>query len=235
MHILQSIDFVDVHLAVAHLNLVTQSRVDGKQKPGEKVACLSGSRLQIFQWIYSNNSIPQFQRHQFEFGKHLVGTSLPLFSRTPGENQTASHHCPVIVIQPRRQSIWRCCAIDFDAMLDHLEFRISSDGGSKILRKHLFSCLADTLDYCRQDPLNVWDVPGPAAVQRTIRLLNICIELQAEKVGLELIEILGIDVEKLRQNEEVEMFYEGIRNETVARSIIALMLITGGNFPSFIY
>ena len=203
VHILRSIDFVDVQLAIVDL---------------------SEEAIQIVQWIPS--SIPQCQQYCLDLTKHLAGTCLPPFLCLEEISPT---HRPAIIIQPRSQSIWRCCDNQFDSILDYLESRITTDGESRILRMHLLSCLKDTLSFCQADLLKVWNIPADEAAKRTVRLLNICQELKSD--GPLLLNILSEEATIPQEGEKdlVEVFHEGVRNEAVARSIADLIANYGGN------
>lgn len=214
VHILQSIDFLDVHLAV----IIHDSKSTAKAK---------NLFFQISQWIYSSISVPQLKRYSLDSTKQLIGKlESHLFS---GVNSKRKFCYPVIVIQPRHQSILRCCASQFDLMLDHLESRLSSDGSSRLMRLQSSRSLGHTIDYCRSKPLNVWDVADAEAAERTRRLLKICQDLQAQKEGLCLLKLIGQDVPKMVGKDPPHMFYEGVRNETVARSIVDMLFHAGGN------
>lgn len=175
-HILQSIDFIDVHLAIVSRFQNPQRAYDG---------------LHVAQWFYSSLSIPQFQQCYLDMTNQLLGQlEANLISNI---NMEPIPRHAVIVIQPRHQSIRRCCTFQFDAMLDYLESRISSDGDSKILRMRSVASLGQTISYCREEPMKVWDVSADTAAERTLRLLKLGRDLKAEKESLSLIELLAQD------------------------------------------
>lgn len=187
------------------------------------------NHCQIVHWIYPHNSVPQFQFYQLDLSTHLLGEpSFQLFVPPPG-SLVQKFRSPVIVIQPRHQSVHRCCLLKFDAILDHLEIRLSSFD-SKVTRLQSLECLGQILSYCQDEPLKVWDVPAAEAAERTRRLLTICKDLESQKDGLQLIQILGEDVVKIPKSEQnsSQVFYEGVRDESVARSIVQLLLNAGG-------
>ena len=127
------------------------------------------------------------------------------------DDDNSTEMCPVIVIQPRHQSIRRCCHFQFDAALTYLESRLTSGADWEKMRLHLLTCLRCVLQFCQENPLKVWDVPEPIATEKTLRLLKICHRLNAEIEMLFLIEILGQDFKG-----------SGVRNQLVARSIVDL-------------
>ena len=206
VHILQSIDFIDVHLAT----LV--------HSPGGMSLC-----PKISQWIHSDQSIPQFKNYHLKLRDdhaHNIMTSNCLI------DDNSTEVCPVIIIQPRHQSIHRCCHFQFDAALSYLESRLTSAANWEKMRLHLLTCLGCVLQFCQEKPLKVWDVPEPKATERTLRLLKICHHLKAQVETRFLLDILGQDFEKPstdRLNSQPKLFYEGVRNELVARSIVDVL------------
>ena len=193
--ILQSIDLVDVHLAtVVHIPSADGTSICPK----------------ISQWINSEHSIPQFKNYLLISSNdppQIIMTSNLLID----DDDNSTEMCPVIVIQPRHQSIRRCCHFQFDAALTYLESRLTSGANWEKMRLHLLTCLGCVLQFCQENPLKVWDVPEPRATERTLRLLKICHRLNAEIEILFLIEILGQDFNG-----------SGVRNQLVARSIVDL-------------
>ena len=212
--ILQSVDFIDLHLAV-----VTKVTEDGEKS----------STYKIVQWIYSSKSLPQFQNY-LNLKKYLVGEIKTSLLDTMGASLSEDLY-PMLIIQPQRHSILRCCSSQFDVMLNHLESLLLSDGESSVMRMHSASCLEQVLSYCQTEPLKVWKgVPESKASERIGRLFDICRDLQAQKEGLLLLEILG----KVATNDfnPPAVFYERVDNEPFARSIINMIMKTGGKtFP----
>ena len=193
-HIFQSIDLVDVHLAtVVHI-------------PGTGAMSICPK---ISQWINSEHSIPQFKNYHLKLRNDHAQKIMTSNLLINDDNSTEM--CPVIVIQPRHQSIHRCCHFQFDAALTYLESRLTSCADWKKMRLHLLTCLRCVLQFCQENPLKVWDVPEPIATERTLRLLKICHRLNAESETRFLIEILGQDFKG-----------SGVRNQLVARSIVDL-------------
>ena len=189
--IFQSIDLVDVHLAtVVHI-------------PGTVAMSICPK---ISQWINSEHSIPQFKNYHLKLrndhAQNIMTSNLLI------NDDNSTEMCPVIVIQPRHQSIHRCCHFQFDDALSYLESRLTS--GAK-MRLHSLKCLDCVLQFCQENPLKVWDVLEPMATERTLRLLKICHRLNAFSEARFLIEILGQDFKG-----------SGVRNELVARSIVDL-------------
>ena len=136
---------------------------------------------------------------------------------------------PVLAIQPRNQSIHRCCIFQFDAILDHLESRLLLDGMSRTNRMHLVTCLGQILGYCQENPLNVWDIQDTKATERTLRLLKLCQVLPAQQEGLLLLSLFSQDVPKPNSGEFLNV---GMHSDLVVRSMLAMVLNIGGKFTS---
>ena len=219
VHVLQSIDYVDVHLAI-----LNQDRIGNSQTWEVKTSdgLPPSGTFQIAQWIYSNTALPQFQLYNLNFPNQLVGDIKSILKSEEDCKERTRH--PVLVLQPLRQSIRRCCLFQFDAVLDHIESRLLSDGSSKFTHLQSVQCLAQIIDFCRERPLTVWDIPDAEATERTRRLLLICNNLQAQKEGILLMQLLGIDFPK----QPKEVFYEGVRNKAVAHSIVKMICNIGG-------
>ena len=201
VQIFQSIDFVDVHLATV---MDSQANIRRHDSVGTRESCAVLPK--IAQWIHSDHSIPQFKNDHVHFKNVLVNCH-EVFG-------------PVIVIQPRHQSIRRCCDSQFDVALNYLESRLTSGANWETIRLHSLTCLGCVLQFCQENPLKVWDVPEPRATERTLRLFKICHRLNAESETRFLIEILGQDFKG-----------SGVRNELVARSIADLFWnIQQGNY-----
>ena len=212
-HLFQSIDFVDVHLATVGITETSETS-------------------QTFQLIYSDNSIPQFKKFRLDFANQLIGEFKTYWTC---ENQSEKMY-PVLVIQPRHESIRRCCNYQFDVALSYLESLLTST--SEMMRFRSLTCLGLVLKFCQEEPLKVWDVPETIGSERTLRLLKICKILKAEKETRFFIEILCQDfVKPSVPNEEnaqqPQLFYVGVGNELVARSIIDLLWTMEGKLKLF--
>lgn len=224
VQILQSIEFIDLHLAVVECSLVWKPSAVKMQNREIKEVCLSSSRFQITQLIDDINSVPQFKSYHLDLVKHMVGALIPPFLNTPGGVQEKCHY-PVFFIQPLHQSVRHCITHNFGALLDHLEARISSEGASRMRRLSSLKCLGLILQLCQDDPLKVWGVKAPTAAKRTLSLLKLCKDLKAVKEGLLLIHLLSREYWKKGTS---SVFYEGIRDSVVARSIVDFVLDTAG-------
>ena len=117
----------------------------------------------------------------------------------------------VLVIQPQRQSIHRCCSFQFDSMMVYLESRTLLDRDSKMMRLRSVSCIDNTISFCQESPLEVLNVP--TATERILRLLKICKDNQVPQTSLLLIPPL------VRHD-------FGVDKELVARSITETVLNT---------
>ena len=198
-HILQSIEFIDIHLAII-----------GQQTEKSDTSC-----YEIVRWIYSSTSVPQFTNPRLNMTNQLIGqlnTNL-VFS--------SMHKVPryaVLIIQPQRQSIHRCCDLSFGTMLTYLESRIRLDGDSKTMRLRSVVCIESTISSCQESPRNVWR-GSKGDTNRTLRFLNICRGFQDPKTGLLLIQLLGDHC--------------GVQNKLVVRSIVEFLWNMKGNLNYF--
>ena len=230
-YILQAIDFIDVHVAIIECSLLCNPSVIEVQNRQCNEVYQSSSRFQIVKWFYGNNSIPQFTNYYLDLAKNLVGTSLPTFRNSPTNNRE-TYHYPAIVIQPRSQSVRHCCIHRFDAVLFHLNVRLLTDVNmSQRRRLPSLKCLGQIIQYCREEPSKVWDdVTTRLSEKRTTRLLNFCQKLKAQKEGLQLVEFLG---KKSINTAFGGLFYVGIRSIAVARSIVDMLVNTGGIISNY--
>ncbi len=229
-HILQSVDFIDVHLAIVNQNLEKSVNLESRHWEVKEGFVQKSRSFQVAQWIYSNTSVPQFQRYNLELTNQLLG-DVKTVLRSDGNLERMCRH-PVLIIQPRHQSVRRCCTFQFDAILHHIEFRIPIDVNSKLMRRQSLACLGQILDYCQAEPFRVWDIPDAEISRRNRRLLKICQELQAQKEGLRLMALLCQGIYSSLQETKgcTAVFTLSVRNEIEARSIIEMVLNAGGNF-----
>lgn len=223
-HILQSIDFIDVHLAVTY-KMFEENEENGISSNicSHESSHAPSLSYQIVQWIYSGISLPQFWNYKLDLKTQFIKTS----SNTSGSLDQSRHL--MLVIQPRWQSVLRCCDVQFDVMLSHLESRLLSEHYSTTLRKHLAACLGQVLDYCQLEPSKVWGIPAAKAAERTRRLMQICRDLPAPKEIHILLAILGKNFSRDTNGHPPIVIYEGVRNELVARLTIDMVLDAGGN------
>ena len=226
-HILQSIVFIDLHLAIISS---TGDSPESKRMDDVKDAISvpkATESFKIVHWIYSPSSVPQFQNDLLDFPKHFVANMKCTSVLKDNSEHSVLH--PVLAIQPRNQSIHRCCIFQFDAILDHLESRLLLDGMSRTNRMHLVTCLGQILGYCQENPLNVWDIQDTKAPERTLRLLKLCQVLPAQQEGLLLLSLFSQDVPKPNSGEFLNV---GMHSDLVVRSMLAMVLNIGGKFTS---
>ena len=219
VHILQSIDFLDVHLATV---IDSKANIPSRNFRPRNSNETSTFLPQIVQWLHSDSSVPQFKNYRLTC-RELVGDLKSNWISDDDWKKRYPDTYAVIVIQPRHQSIRRCCDSQFDVALSYLESRLTSGANSETMRLHSLKCLGCVLQFCQEEPFKVWEVPEPKATERTLRLLNICHHLNAEMETRFFIEILGQDFKKPStddQNSNPQQFYLGVSNELVARSIV---------------
>ena len=221
VHILQSIDFLDVHLATV---IDSKANIPSRNFRPRNSNETSTFLPQIVQWLHSDSSVPQFKNYRLTC-RELVGDLKSNWISDDDWKKRYPDTYAVIVIQPRHQSIRRCCDSQFDVALSYLESRLTSGANSETMRLHSLKCLGCVLQFCQEEPFKVWDVPEPKATERTLRLLNICHRLKAEEETRFFIEILGQDFKKPstdNNNSNPQQFGVGVCNELVARAIVDL-------------
>lgn len=181
------------------------------------------------------NSVPQVdEKFEIDFTTHFLREI-----KTVLQPDTSGKRYPVLVIQPRIQSISRCARHNFDTLLHHCDSTTRLIGDSKSARRLRCSkYFQEVLYFCEKEPWRVWgDVPSSLAEERTIRLLNICPKLYFLKDSgcLQLLRLLGqvhkseypngIDTIKEVQEE----FYVGIQSESDARAIADVVWCVPGD------
>ena len=239
--IFMSLDFIDVHLATVVVRRpVFRCPPVANQRARKSPSCFQLIRHevpnpQIVQWIYSDHSIPQFDNDYVDFGNLPVNCDENFGNFRPTKSNWIAEYIwkekypdtyPVIVIQPRHESIRRCCDFNVDVALSYLESRLTSGANCETMQLHLITCLGCVLQFCQEE--EVWDISKQKATERTLRLLKICHYLKAEKETRFLINILGQDFKKPSTN---HLFYVGVRNELVARAMVDLFWnIKQGNY-----
>ena len=96
----------------------------------------------------------------------------------------------VLIIQPRKKSVYFGCRYNFEDVLNWMYLQAQSDQSARHI---LTSTLGEVLTFCRQNPFRVWNDPSGVPGVRARRLMDLCTHLQAEKEGLQLLSILGDD------------------------------------------
>ena len=127
---------------------------------------------------------------------------------------------PVIVIWPKKQSVTMACQRDLDTYLNQVEDQVRLE---TVERAGLVVVLQQILVFCCHRPIRVWFRQDETHNQcsRTRRLMDLCLLLQAEDQGLELLRLLGCEFRARVVRTDVEKatddiwFYEGIRNDEV--------------------
>lgn len=219
-----SIQFLDVHLAVIRQRLKKYSSNKNSKIWMVKSPCsLPCDRsFEILHWIHFNSSLPQKQNYQLKIPEQLVGDIKTIL--LPGETwDKQEYRHPAIVIQPRQQSIRRCCIFDFEALLNYLESGLKTGSVDKTC---CLDSLGRILQFCQEHPSVVWNVEASKAEKRILRLFNICKTLQAQEESLVLINLLNNGYEK---STSTTVFYGGIGSQPIAKAIVDTLQSNGGD------
>ena len=208
--LLESIKFLDVHLAVvAHCVADINQEVAASSKQEEEY-------FWIEEWQFcSNIGIPHATRFQIDKKQVIVGMEKLL---TKGKNDEGTNSIVYhwgLVIQPRRQSVHLGFEHNVDAVLDQLR-RLAKNPSDRDI---LISTLGQVIGFCRQDPSRVWN--DPPENNRAKQLMELCTQLGAKQEGLDLLDALGdeFQLDSQQIGDEPELSYEGIRDSQVAQAI----------------
>ena len=196
-HLFQSINYLDVHLALV-------SQVVGPDKNYDDISSDSMERnIQISKWIDSSCSLPMPKLLRLN-ATQLIGNFSRIQNVAAGQDeQHVIFYHSSLIIQPRHQSVFHACRYQFNAVLDYLELHQSRIKEATDPRP--YGCeqqqLALTLKYviafCRQEPLTAWMDPGSSETNdRSARLLKLCVELEAKQEGIELLALLGAEFDR---------------------------------------
>ena len=246
-HLFQSINYLDVHLALV-------SQVVGPDKNYDDISSDSMERnIQISKWIDSSCSLPMSKLLRLN-ASQLIGNFSRIQNVAAGQDeQHVIFYHSSLIIQPRHQSVFHACRYQFNAVLDYLELHQSRIKEATDPRP--YGCeqqqLALTLKYviafCRQEPLIAWMDPGSSETNdRSARLLKLCVELEAKQEGIELLTLLGakFDRDPKKDSENTSHILksglpvrisQGIRDKNVAEAIANFASQVSGNFALFIH
>ena len=186
----RSINFLDVHLAIiARYAFSEEENLENEHL------------FWIDEWINSDNSIPQTTPFQIDLTSQLVGEKCELFDRkfidcdriNGNEYDYPVYYYPVMIIQPRHQSIYLGCRYNFEDVLNKL-FSLAQLTGETKDQSLVISILGQILSFCREKPFCIWKDPTvdceTRGSVRARRLMELCTKLNAKKEGLELLDIL---------------------------------------------
>ena len=198
-HLFQSINYLDVHLALV-------SQVVGPDKNYDDISSDSMERnIQISKWIDSSCSLPMSKLLRLN-ASQLIGNFSRIQNVAAGQDeQSVIFYHSSLIIQPRYQSVFHACRFQFSAVLDYLELHQSRIKEANITDPRPNGCeqeqLALTFKYviafCRQEPLIAWMDPGSSETNdRSARLLKLCVELEAKQEGIELLALLGAEFDR---------------------------------------
>ena len=197
--LLQSIRFVDVHLAIISQCVTGPNHHNFEVEPGSQQDPRERS-FWIRKWIPPTRGIPHSTQFQLDVKTHLVGGIHKLlrrklnYDRSKNEYYSVYYHA-ALVIQPRQQSVHLGCYYNFDAVLAHLCTTASSSETSD--RSFCVQTLGQVLSFCRLEPCRVWTNPCGLRLRR---LMDLCTRLGANEESLELLAILGSDFDLDPQN-----------------------------------
>ena len=203
-HLFQSINYLDVHLALV-------SQLVGFDKSYDDIDTDSVERnIQISKWIDCSCSLPMSKLLRLN-ASQLIGNFSRIQNVAAGQDeQSVIFYHSSLIIQPRYQSVFHACRFQFNAVLDYLELHQSRIKEANITDPRPNGCeqeqLALTFKYviafCRQEPLIAWMDPGSETNNRSLRLLKLCIELEAKQEGIEMLALLGAEFDREKKDSE---------------------------------
>lgn len=234
----QSINFVDVHLAIiAQCFTDVYTHPDVLSLPdGEyfKDHDCENQKFWIEKWISGKKSIPRFTPLGLDMKNQLVGKMEHIVKQGfhLSEKDVDPHlvyHFAALIIQPRRKSMLYGCRNHFEDVLNHLISVAESVNEESFIRSYLKASSRELVEFCRKEPFRVWNEPSVTYGDRARRLLHLCTLLKAKDEGLELLGILGSDYEldsdiiffiPTWAEDQPKFQYEGVRNALVAEAIV---------------
>lgn len=237
-HVFQSLDFIDVHLAVISLSISAdkQTRSSNSSEDSENLALKS---VGVQQWIGFEDSFPQGSVYDFGACSQLIGTTQHYLSESYGANGEMLLYHYALIVQPRRQSITSSCLYNFDRALDCLEYRLWSllrlsrpKRPSK--RNLLKSDLMQMISFCADEPASVFRTSAPRAEKRSLRMLTLCLHLRAREETMAFLNLLGTGFTCDTSNDKPisskpVLVYEGLRCEDCSRVVADLEYRVVGN------
>lgn len=233
--LLQSIKFVEVHLAIVSQCITGPNHHNFEVESGSKQDHKERS-FWVRKWIGSSNSIPHSTQFPLEIKSQLVGGIHKLLRRKLNYDQNRNEYFSVyyhaaLIIQPRHQSVYLGCYYSFDAVLTHLSSTASFNDASN--RNLSVATLGQVLSFCRQEPCRVWTVPFGLRLRR---LVDLCTRLGAYKEGLELLAILGTDFDLDPQNGFIVPNWSGKQSKLPNEEVIDVKApkITTGSSSMFL-
>lgn len=192
--------FLDVHLAIMKRDVSDSASTE--------------------HWINANNILVPFKGITVKIGSQLVQD----LANTTTQSQSSLNQA-ILVIWPRYQSFQMKCRYAFDSLLDEVE--------SLLLKPHAYQppivekSLGRILSFCRLEPVIVFgDSETTLPGERTGRLLQLCVSLNAKQEGLDLLELIGICYSDPVKG---EISVEGIRSYRVAELIAEFECRVSGN------
>ena len=212
--LLQSQPFLDVHLAV--VTIVKSSKLNNST---EQQSTMS---FEIAHLIDCNNKPLHFKGTKINYFQQMVGNpSLSLKAvkvQVDGDQMKRYYNHPALVIWPKQETDAIYCKYGLLSLLQSIETKLGSSSKLSILRHvpnrvDLIEDLRFALEYCQKQPLVtlVGSIPNGRGKSETIlRLLKLCIRLQAREEGLSLLELLSTSFHPQ---------IEGVCDEKVAKSI----------------
>ena len=178
------------------------------------------------------HSIPHGNKFQLDVKMQLVGRlDRYLTENTLKDELHTVYPHNVLIIQPRKKSVYFGCRYNFEDVLNWMYLQAQSDQSDRHI---LTSTLGEVLAFCRQNPFRVWNDPSGVPGVRARRLMDLCTHLQAEKEGLQLLSILGDDFELAHRcviisPDQPQLFFEGVQNDQVVDSIVNFECQVTGN------
>lgn len=137
----------------------------------------------------------------------------------------------VLVIWPKEESFRISCSFGLNSVLDRMEnsLNLSIPKLKEDVRQSLTQDLKNLISFGCIEPLKLWARSGMEKGEFTLRLLRLCIRLEAREEGLALLKLLSSDFAEDSQDgigNDTENF-EGIKTEQVALAIAEFQCLVG--------
>ena len=231
--LLQSCPDFDVHLAV-----IEQHTSKSEYDEEENYDCKRSFEIGL--WTNTNNTPIELHGLDVNLKSQIVGSFSKLLNltNTPPAKETKVHtgdegretnrwyYHLVLVVWPKCQTNRIYFKYNFNGMLSLLEKQVQPTLEAfthRCSREDSLEDLRKLLHFCHVEPWIAWKEPAADEARRIVRLLNLCIVLEAKAEGLFLLDLLG--KEFVHQG---ATFYEGIRNHQVAEAVAEFECRVGG-------
>ena len=225
-----------MHLAVVQHTVTDDDRDSCCDSDDEETRMRNEDCTRISHWINSND-IECSLDLELDWENQCVGSirnlltssgiepydtsvSINYYDETPIYKRHYRH--AILVIWPKNETLKMYWRYGLSSLLDRMGVSLNSTRrGEEDARKIVTQNLSEIISFCSEDPAKVWMKSAQKKGELTLKLLLLCITLQAREEGLALLKILGSDFGS--------QSFEGIQNDQVAQAIAEFECYVTGN------